>query len=573
MPDVSDNDLVATSRKSLAHDLRPLLEVTRHLAAPFDLETMLAEVISAAKQILDAERGTVWLYDEDSDGLILQVATGIAPVNVPAGKGLVGSCALSRRIINVTDCYADPRFNPELDRQTNYRTRCMLTLPLVDHKDALVGVLQVLNKRDGVFDLDDEELASSLAAQCAVAIQRVRMTDALFEGEKMRQELETARVVQMSTLPATMPSIPGYEVYGSSMPADMTGGDTYDVAMLGANVLVVLGDATGHGLAPALHVTQMHAMLRMAFRLGADLDTAYLQLNNQLNETLPDDRFITAFIGVLDTSKHEMQYHSGGQAPILHYIAKDGAWRRYGPTCFPLAAMPLATRRSAINLPIEPGDILVLLSDGIYEYHDRNGEMFGEQRVMDLITAKLYEPLPILSESLMAAVKSFAGGATQEDDITIVFMKRTPEGLPVRQAFHRKIDSLQEIFAFTARVSGAYQTDPRLMTSIDFTIEELFTNMVKYSKMSVADVDVELVRLPRGIEVTLIDYDVDLFDITQAPDVDVSRPIEERVPGGLGLHLIRRLVDNIEYHYDPETRISITRFSKSVLDPVTTEQN
>lgn len=71
------------------------------------------------------------------------------------------------------------------------------------------------------------------------------------------------------------------------------------------------------------------------------------------------------------------------------------------------------------------------------------------------------------------------------------------------------------------------------MTSIDFTIEELFTNMVKYSKMSVADVDVELVRLPRGIEVTLIDYDVDLFDITQAPDVDVSRPIEERVPGGL----------------------------------------
>jgi sigma-B regulation protein RsbU (phosphoserine phosphatase) len=573
MPDLSNIGLVATSRKSMTHDLKPLLEVTRHLAAPFDLEAMLAEVISAAKQILDAERGTVWLYDEISDGLILQVATGIAPVNVPAGKGLVGSCALSRQIINVTDCYADPRFNPDLDRQTNYRTRCMLTLPLVDHKDALVGVLQVLNKRNGVFDVDDEELASSLAAQCAVAIQRVRMTDALFEGEKMRQELETARVVQMSSLPATMPSIPGYEVFGSSMPADMTGGDTYDVALLGANVLLVLGDATGHGLAPALHVTQMHAMLRMAFRLGVDLDTAYQQLNNQLNETLPDDRFITAFIGLLDTSKHEMRYHSGGQAPILHYIANDKAWRRYGPTCFPLAAMPIVQRRPAVDLPIESGDILVLLSDGIYEYHDRNGEMFGEQRVMDLVTARLDESLPVLSESLMAAVKSFAAGAPQEDDITIVFMRRTPENERMRQVFSRTIDSLQEIFAFTARASDAYRIDPSLMTSVDFTIEELFTNMVKYSKMSVSDVDIELVRLPLGIEVTLTDHDVDLFDVTQAPDVDVSRPIEQRVPGGLGLHLIRRLVDNIEYHYDPITRQSMTRFSKSVLDPATDPQN
>ena len=165
------------------------------------------------------------------------------------------------------------RFNPDVDKRSGYRTRCMLTLPLVDHKDVLVGVMQVLNKADGVFDADDEVLATALAAQCAVALQRVRMTAALIEGEKMRQELEMARVVQMSTLPARMPALPGYDVYGMCRPAGLTGGDTFDLAVLDQGLLAVLGDATGHGIGPALSVTQMQAMLRMAFRLGADLET------------------------------------------------------------------------------------------------------------------------------------------------------------------------------------------------------------------------------------------------------------------------------------------------------------
>src|SRR5271167_3862829 len=125
------------SRGLSARDMEPILAVTRNLAAPFDLSTMLAEVVNAAKQVLNADRGTVWLYDPEADELVLQVATGIEAVRVPADTGLAGSCAKSRTIINVPDCYADPRFNPETDRASNYRTRCMLTLPLVDHKNVL----------------------------------------------------------------------------------------------------------------------------------------------------------------------------------------------------------------------------------------------------------------------------------------------------------------------------------------------------------------------------------------------------------------------------------------------------
>lgn len=404
--------------------MQAILDVTSALAAPFDLKTMLDEVVAAAKQVLHADRGSVWLHDPAADELVLEVATGILPVRVPSGTGLVGACARTRETINVPDCYADPRFDPGVDKASSYHTRSMLTLPLIDHKGVLVGVMQVLNKVGGVFDADDEALATALAAQCAVALQRVRMTESLIEGEKMLQALEVAREVQMSTLPATMPQLSGYEVCGMFRPAELTGGDTFDLAVLDQGLLVVLGDATGHGIGPALSVTQMHAMLRIAFRLGADLDTAFAQVNNRLAETLASDRFITAFIGLLDPSTHRLRFHSGGQGPILHFQAATGMCMRHKPTSFPLGAMPLAALRSAMTLEMQPGDLLVLVSDGIYEYHDARGNPFGEQRVHEIVQAHHMKPTAELLAILLQAVRDFAQGAPQEDDMTAVLVKR-----------------------------------------------------------------------------------------------------------------------------------------------------
>jgi phosphoserine phosphatase len=407
-----------------AEDLATILEVTRGLAAPFDLMSMLAAVTSAARQVLRADRCSVWLHDPAADELVLEVATDIRHVRVAVGVGLVGSCARERRIINVPDCYADPRFDPGVDKRSGYRTRCSLTLPLVDHGSVLVGVMQVLNRAEGVFDAADEQLAAALAAQCAVALQRVRMTEALIEGEKMRQALEVARVVQMSTLPATMPALAGYDVHGRFVPADLTGGDTFDLAPLEQGLLVVLGDATGHGIAPALSVTQMHAMLRMAFRLGADLETAFTQVNNLLADTLAADRFITAFIGLLDARTHAIRYLSGGQGPILHFDAASGQCRRHRPTCFPLGAMRLAASRPAVTLALQPGDVLLLLSDGIFEYHDAAQRPFGEDRVERIVAEHHGGTMAELSAILFDAIRGFAHGAPQEDDMTIVLVKR-----------------------------------------------------------------------------------------------------------------------------------------------------
>ena len=406
-------------------DMAAILAVTRALAAPFDLGTMLAEVTAAACRVLRAERSSVWLHDANNDEMVLEVASDIRQVRVPVGSGLVGACARERRLVNVPDCYADPRFDASVDRRSGFRTRCSLTLPLVDHEGGFVGVMQVLNKAKGVFDAADETLAQALAAQCAMALARVQLTAALLESEKMRQELELARVVQMSTLPAQLPVLPGYDMHATFLPASQTGGDTYDLALTAQGLLVVLGDATGHGIAPALSVTQMHAMLRMALRLGADLETAFRQVNDQLAATLPAGHFVTAFIGLLDAAAHRLRFLSGGQGPILHFCAAEAACVAYKATSFPMGAMPLAKLRPAIEISLAPDDVLVLLTDGIYEYEDATGAQFGVQRVEQVLREHHRGDSATLARHLLQAVRDFARGAPQDDDVTMVLLKRS----------------------------------------------------------------------------------------------------------------------------------------------------
>ena len=136
--------------------------------------------------------------------------------------------------------------------------------------------------------------------------------------------------------------------------------------------------------------------------------------------------------------------------------------------------------------------------------------------------------------------------------------------MTAHRTFRRSFDSLQEIFRFTADFFDRQQIDTGLLPTVDLTLEELFTNMVKYSPTGDAEVRIDMAAVAGGVEVTLTDYDVERFDVTQAPDVDTSLPIEQRRPGGLGLHLIRRLVDALGYEYSKENRQSRITFRKTL---------
>jgi sigma-B regulation protein RsbU (phosphoserine phosphatase) len=236
-------------------------------------------------------------------------------------------------------------------------------------------------------------------------------------------DIAAARDIQMSILPPEMPAVSGYDLYGCLRPAEETGGDMFDLVSLEQGVFVLLGDATGHGFGPALCATQMQAMFRVAFRVGAGLEQAYIHVNNQLDEDLPDDRFVTAFAGFLDPQRHRVSYFSAGQGPLLHYRAAQRCCQWYGPTTFPLGTVAVERAGPSRSLELAPGDVLAVLSDGIYEFEGRGGT-FGRERVAALVDDLGAGPMEVLAEHLLEALGNFGGGGAQQDDLTIVLVKR-----------------------------------------------------------------------------------------------------------------------------------------------------
>jgi phosphoserine phosphatase len=420
------NDL--SGQETLSRDaLLRILDVSQKLAASYDLMQLLDEVVEAGREVVLSDRGSLWLFDAAQNELVLKIPAQKPELRVPANQGLVGECLSKKTIINVKDAYTDSRFSQATDHRTGYKTHSILSIPLMGRQGEPVGVMQLLNKRGGVFEHNDELMAAALAAQCAVALQRTQLTEALLLKERLDEEVSLAREIQMGTLPDAMPQVAGYDLYGQFLPTEQTGGDTFDLVILKDKLFMLVGDATGHGFGPALSATQMQSMLRVAFRCGAELDQAYTHVNNQLSEDLPDDRFVTAFMGMLDPHSHQLEYYSGGQGPILFFHSASGQceWRR--PSTFPLGVMEIDSPGEVQSFDFEPGDVLALLSDGIYEYVNDQGAEFGQQRVEQWISDHHRLDARESGKLLMQMVKEFGSGAAQADDITIVIIKRELE--------------------------------------------------------------------------------------------------------------------------------------------------
>jgi len=545
-----------------AEALLQILEVTRKLAAPFDLKSVLTEIGEAARSVLHAERATVWLYEPGLEALVLAGTPADRPVRARLEQGILGLTARTRAIVNVPDCRVDQRFDPAVDLDYDNDVRCMLSVPLVE-QNSLVGVLQVVDSANGHFTADDERVATTLASQCVVFIQRERLTRTAVMAEKLDREIKLARDIQMSTLPSDMPTVPGYDMAAQFCPADDTGGDTFDLVTLDdQRLFILLGDASGHGIGPALSSTQMTGMLRVALRLGADLDAIFTHVNNQLVEDLPEEHFVTAFLGMLDPHRHEVTYHAAGQGPLLHFRAATGECEWREPTTFPMGYMRYPSLDPPASIVLEPGDVLGLISDGAYERENAAQVQFGTDGVERVVSLNHHRPMSELLTLLLEALHDFAGGVPQADDVTIVLLRRKAEAsaaTTVQRYFKRSYDSLEAVFQFIEDFLRVKSIDMNLREPVDFIVEELFTNMVKYNPGNEHDIALSLGCTAQVLTVRLTDFDVDPFDVTRGPAVDIDKPLQERQIGGLGLHLVRKMADTLRYEFaDRRSTITFT---------------
>ena len=413
---------------SYADMLATLLASTRALAVPLDADRFLEDLIEKVSAQLGVYKGACWRRVDDSEELALILPAGNPGARIAFGSGLAGQCAHTRSMIHVTDLrQADDLSDLQLvDPDRELSPGCILNLPLLAREGDILGVLQLLHERSDGFDAQDMLLAKVFAELGALALQQAQLATSTRKTSELYNEVEVAREIQRSTLPDTMPEVPGYDLHGHFQPAAYAGGDLFDAVRLENGVFLLLGDATGHGFGPALSAIQMQGMLRVAFRLGADLDSAFLHVNNQLSEDLPADRFITAFMGFLDTNTHSVHYHSAGQGPTLHFHADGNRCEWHRPSTFPVGALDRQQVMQASALHLAPGDILGLISDGLFERTDPDDAEFGTDRVASIVERAHALPMADLCRELLDAAEEFSRGRPPDDDITIVLVRRMP---------------------------------------------------------------------------------------------------------------------------------------------------
>jgi len=407
-------------------DLQGVLQVARRLGVTMDLREMLTHVEQAALSVMDCERASVFIYDEKTDELVGYVATGAEGLRISAKRGIVGEAVRSRQTINVPDAYADQRFNPQVDVQTGFRTRNMLTLPLIGLNEKVVGALQVLNSRRGSFGEWDEQLAGTLAAQAGAAIQRQLLLDQLVAKQKLEQDLAIARSIQQQLLPTDPPRVQGFDIAGWNKPADETGGDAFDFMPLGdGRLAVTVADATGHGIGPALVIAECRALLRATVGFSRDSNQIMRWVNDLLVKDLPAGRFVTCFFGLLDPLTAEMHYASAGHGPLLFFRGGRNEVAELSATGIPLGVMEDMDYTSGGPLSFERGDMLVVVTDGFFEWIDTHRRQYGLERLIERIRTHRDLPAGEIIQDIYQDVMRFGNGTVQQDDLTAIVIKRT----------------------------------------------------------------------------------------------------------------------------------------------------
>ena len=284
-----------------------------------------------------------------------------------------------------------------------------------------------IHRRDELGVLADSfnQMAEGLKERDGLREQRV----------KLERDMAVARKIQMDVLPKSLPACPGYDMAAFSHPAEQTGGDIYDLVALAldpespddpASLVLLLADATGHGIGPALSVTQVRSMLRIGVRLRAQLDDVFAQINRQLCQDLGSERFVTAFLGLLDPSGHSIDYHSAGQGPLLHFHGKNHRFEWLDTSMLPLGIEEDAMSDGAKTINIECGDLIVLLTDGFYECSNGRHDQFGRERIAEIILQHHHRPAREVLNEILAACRVFADGLPQEDDMTGLIIRRLP---------------------------------------------------------------------------------------------------------------------------------------------------
>jgi len=299
-------------------------------------------------------------------------------------------------------------------------------------RPALTTGTSLLSPQRAVFGYAIAFVIGGFVAGMVAGEIRKQVEAALREAETRRQvdrlehDLSVARSIQQSLLPSMTPEIEGFEIAGWNQPADQTGGDYYDWQVLPNGTLVAeLADVTGHGIGPALLAAVCRAYARASFSQGNGLLEAMEELNAELIGDIGEGRFVTFVVAICVPGCPRVELLSAGHGPLFVYVLSEDRFKEIGAHGLPLGISPQLVSEPPETLELNRGDLLVLATDGFFEWTNREGEQFGVRGLEEAIRkSKEKRPRELIS-ALYAAVIAFSGGTRQQDDLTAVLIKRT----------------------------------------------------------------------------------------------------------------------------------------------------
>ncbi len=435
-----------------------------------------------------------------------------------------------------------------------------LVVPLIGQGELLGALYLGPRLSDQPYSTDDRRLLGNLASQVAPAMKvaqlvREQQVEAE-ERERIQQELQVAALIQQTLLPKELPSIPGWNVDAFYRPARAVGGDFYDFVHIDDRRLgVVIGDVTDKGVPAALVMATSRSMLRAAALRHTSPADVLADVNENLVPEIPPAMFVTCLYAIIDTEVGEVVFANAGHN--LPYVRTSGGVLELRATGMPLGLMPGMTYEET-TYRFADGDLMVLTSDGITEAHNPEGEMYGFARLMGRVGTRSRDDDMV--NSLVGDLESWTGsGWEQEDDITLVVVRRTASAAGSAQVFHGgdqvlatyTLPSLEgnERVAIdkVAEVVGPLGLEPSRLEKLKTAVGETVMNAIEHGNESdpALDVGIEVMASQNRLSVRVTDQGGDkVIPDPSTPDIE-AKLAGEQTPRGWGLFLTAQMVDEV----------------------------
>jgi len=408
-----------------AQSLMPALTAAASaLISHYPLEELVELVMNLIFEAVVAERGALLLRSRDDEESDLRIAAqrGYGEgEEVQISRTIIKEVLENRKAVLMLDARTDERFD-QAQSILLQGIHSIICAPLWNNRE-VIGLLYLDHRVTGqMFNEHDLRLVGLIANMAAVKIENVLLLEEQLEKKRMEEQLALGAKIQRGLLPAQIPQIPGYELFGENQSCYEIGGDYYDFIPKGDGKLaVVIADISGKGVGAALLMAVLQASLRSLIHTAAAPAELVVQLNRVLVENSPPNKFATLFYAELDPQAHTIEYVNGGHNPALvRAQGKIEELRSSGPIVGLIPDVRFESRR----ISLAPGGVLLLYTDGISELTDADGEEFGTERLIAL----LREPDPADASSLAQAIRDrmedFCAAEGPADDTTLVVVRR-----------------------------------------------------------------------------------------------------------------------------------------------------